>query len=211
MGAQAIPDVDTEFISLAGKTIAPCDGCSDCLEKGECVIKDDMTPIYPKLLEADAIVVGSPVYYGTVSGLCKAFMERVQGFGVHEKKLRFKVGGAISVAGSRSGGRELALMTIHMWCHINDMIPIGIVSPNSQLGVTGLGSLFDTKAVHEDKWQRQEGPVTATESAWLYGRKIATVTKIVQAGLKATALDMPDKPYGFLIEKDYPKELYTIE
>lgn len=71
----------TELVLLRNKNIKLCDGCLGCEaggkeRKGICKIKDDMQEIYPKLLNADVWVIGTPVYFGMVSGLLKNFMDR---------------------------------------------------------------------------------------------------------------------------------------
>ena len=106
LGAGSVAETSTEYIPLAGKVISPCNGCEDCLRAGRCVIEDDMQSLYDRLLAADAIIIGSPVYFGGPSALCKAFLERVEAFGIREKRLRLKVGGAIASGGSRNGGQE---------------------------------------------------------------------------------------------------------
>jgi multimeric flavodoxin WrbA len=73
--------VDTELILLRKSTIKGCDGCLSCdiggeARKGTCRINDDMQGIYPKLLEADAWALGTPVYFELLSGLLKNFMDR---------------------------------------------------------------------------------------------------------------------------------------
>jgi multimeric flavodoxin WrbA len=221
LGAREVAETTTEYASLAGKTVHPCDGCVSCLEAGRCVVEDDMQPLYGKLLAADVILVGSPSYFGSACSLCKAFMERVEGFGVSEKKLRLKVGGVITTAGSRNGGQETAAIGIHLWMHVNDMLPVGITTPVTQWGVAG-NTGFDTEDVHRDvlrftPWPANLGtPGRAVESmltkelAWIYGRKLATVATIVQAGLAASGLDLPDKPYGWSLPTEYPPELYEI-
>lgn len=72
---------ETELILLRNKNIKLCDGCLGCEaggkeRKGNCRIKDDMQDIYPRLLNADTWVIGTPVYFGMVSGLLKNFMDR---------------------------------------------------------------------------------------------------------------------------------------
>ncbi len=61
-----------ESIYLHGLDIRPCDACDLCLEQGECVIEDDMRPLYPKLAAADAILLASPIYWFTFSAQLKA-------------------------------------------------------------------------------------------------------------------------------------------
>lgn len=100
----------TELIQLAGKNIKYCLGCDDC--KCPCKIKDDMSKIYKKMIEADVIIIGSPVYYCNVSGLLKNFMDRCTCLTHPELKLEGKVGGAITVSGFFAGNAEAEY---HIW------------------------------------------------------------------------------------------------
>ena len=88
---------ETELYTIAGKEIKPCDGCWGCHSKGECHIKDDMQEIYPRLLEADGIIFGTPVYFYNMTGPGKSVIDRTIALG---PKLANKVGGIIAVAGS---------------------------------------------------------------------------------------------------------------
>jgi len=74
--------VDTYF--LHGMDIKPCDACAICREdiNAECVINDDMQKLYPKIREADALVIASPIYWFTVSAQTKLFMDRCYALGV---------------------------------------------------------------------------------------------------------------------------------
>jgi multimeric flavodoxin WrbA len=148
-------------------------------------------------------------------------MERVEGFGVSEKKLRLKIGGVITTAGSRNGGQETAAIGIHLWMHVNDMLPVGITTPVTQWGVAG-NTGFDTEDIHRDvlrftPWPKELGTpsrgvetMLTKELAWIYGRKLATVATIVRAGRTSSGLDLPDKPYGWNLPTEYPPELYEI-
>jgi multimeric flavodoxin WrbA len=208
MGAETLDGVTVEYVSLAGKRISACDGCLRCLDAGQCVIDDDMRPLYAAMLRADAIVLGTPVYYGSPAALCKAYMERVTGLGgLREKKLRLKVGGAIAAGGSRNGGQETTLQALHLWFHINDMLPVGITAPVTQWGVTSSGGLAEDdveRDVFELKMSGRTAP--ALGIAWMYGRKIATVASIVVAGRSATGFDLPDTPYGYELPEAFPAD-----
>ena len=57
--------------------IKPCIGCRKCVEKDRCVIDDDMQQIYNALKQADAVVLGSPIYMGQMSGQTKVFTDRL--------------------------------------------------------------------------------------------------------------------------------------
>ncbi len=215
-GAETIEGTTTEYVSLAGKRVSACDGCLRCLEPpvgaGHCVIDDDMQPLYPAMLRADAIVLGTPVYYGSPCALAKAFMERVTGLGIREKKLRLKVGGAIAAGGSRNGGQENTLAALHLWFHINDMLPVGITAPVTQWGVTSSGGLGEDDVEHDVFDLHMSGrTVPALGIAWMYGRKVATVSSIVVAGRAATGFDLPNSPYGYELPESFPSDVLHFE
>ena len=69
---------EVETVFLQGLKISPCRGCNTCQKDDTqgCAIKDDMQEIYPKLIEADAWVIASPVYWFTMSAQTKIFMDR---------------------------------------------------------------------------------------------------------------------------------------
>jgi multimeric flavodoxin WrbA len=72
---------ETELILLREKNIEWCDGCLSCEAGGEhrkgiCMIQDDMQEIYAKLVEADGLALGTPVYFELLSALLKNFMDR---------------------------------------------------------------------------------------------------------------------------------------
>ena len=73
--------IETEQVKLRKYRIKRCKGCLKCEEggehrKGECRIKDDMTDLLPRLRYADALVLGTPVYFDMLSGTLKNFMDR---------------------------------------------------------------------------------------------------------------------------------------
>jgi multimeric flavodoxin WrbA len=76
-----------ETIYLHGRDIAPCKACFTCQKKGStgCSIRDDMQAIYLKLIEADAWVIASPVYWFTMSAQTKIFMDRCFGLPAYHK------------------------------------------------------------------------------------------------------------------------------
>lgn len=92
-----------EFLRIADMKITPCDACWTCAKTGLCHIEDDMRTVYPKLLNADGIVVGSPVHMGyNVSGQGQIFFDRTFSLW-HQKLLNNKVGGCIAVSNRRGG------------------------------------------------------------------------------------------------------------
>ena len=147
----------TELISLAGLEIAECDGCDRCKEEGTrelpCPVHDDdMTPLYGKLASADGFVFASPVYFGSVSGIMKTFMDRFIPFyndsgSMSELKaaLRFKPAGAIAVGGGRNDGIEAVLYTFYRFFLYNDMIVVGTAGTPDSASNLGGAVLSDSK------------------------------------------------------------------
>ena len=73
---------ETELIHLYDLEYKGCRSCFACKTKGgksygKCAVKDELQPILRKVEEADAIILGSPIYWGTVSGEMRSFMERL--------------------------------------------------------------------------------------------------------------------------------------
>jgi multimeric flavodoxin WrbA len=75
-----------ESFYLHGMKIQPCTACDGCRRKKQkdCILKDDMTPLYSKLRQAEAIVIATPVYWFTVSAQTKLFMDRWYALGGDE-------------------------------------------------------------------------------------------------------------------------------
>jgi multimeric flavodoxin WrbA len=73
--------VDTELVLLRRQNIRGCDGCLSCEaggreREGLCRIEDDMREMRPRVVEADGLALGTPVYFEMLSGLLKSFMDR---------------------------------------------------------------------------------------------------------------------------------------
>lgn len=65
-------------LHLSDFTITPCKECHGCDTTGNCVVLDDMQKIYPKLLEADVVILASPIFFYGVTAWTKALIDRSQ-------------------------------------------------------------------------------------------------------------------------------------
>lgn len=93
--------VGTEFIRIADFNIKHCEGCRKCMEIGECAIReDDFSLVLEKLMKADLIIIGAPVYWDSPPGVMKDFIDRTHGFYTDHCRLSGKKVGIISVATS---------------------------------------------------------------------------------------------------------------
>ncbi len=73
----------TELIHLYDLNFRGCVSCFACKtiggeSYGRCTVKDDLTPIFEKVLETDVLILGSPIYFGSVTGEMQSFLERLQ-------------------------------------------------------------------------------------------------------------------------------------
>jgi multimeric flavodoxin WrbA len=118
-------EVDTEFISLAGKQIAPCIACLRCIEDNVCKVEDDMRDLREKIVEADAYVIGAANYYSVLNGLAHCFLERFYQFRHQEgKALTGKLGVAVGVGG---GMPDMPVQNIQKFFEYNQIECVGSV------------------------------------------------------------------------------------
>jgi multimeric flavodoxin WrbA len=94
---------EIEFVALSGKKIEGCLACTECGRNGKCVIEDDMQAIYPKMMAADGVIIGTPIYFGQMTSQTKGFIDRTYLLNKLGRKLEGKVGGVIAV-----GGRDMS-------------------------------------------------------------------------------------------------------
>ncbi len=132
--------IATGLVTLCGRKIEFCDGCEACWETGKCHQKDDVPEILEKMGGADAIIIGSPVYFGSVSAQTKALMDRtVQIYNPsHGKRLDGKIGAAVAVGNRRTGGQEHAISLIHNYFLINGMLVVGDGASSCHFGAMGV-------------------------------------------------------------------------
>ncbi|MFH0860558.1 MAG: flavodoxin family protein [Candidatus Altiarchaeota archaeon] len=119
--------LETEFIPLADLEVGYCTDCGVCRTGFECSIDDDVFPVLEKMSKADGMIVGSPVYFSSVSGKLKALFDRTLPLRRNGMMLSGKVGGAVAVGGSRNGGQEFTVRDIQNWMLLQEMTVVGDV------------------------------------------------------------------------------------
>ena len=158
--------LDTELIRLAGLDIKGCNDCQACKKEERCSIKDDLWPIYLKMKEADAIILASPVYFGSATPELKALMDRV-GYiaywngGIFERK----VGGPLVVA--ERSGQQFTIAQINFWFHI-----LGFFVPGSKV-YWNLAFGLEKGDVERDEW--------GLRAVWDFGKNVAFLVKKLKA------------------------------
>jgi multimeric flavodoxin WrbA len=119
--------VDTELVELAGNEIRGCMSCYVCfMEKnGTCVLKKDIVnECIGKMAEADAIILGSPAYFGDVTSEMKALIDRSGMVSqANGNMFRRKIGA--SVVAVRRAGAAHSLNTMNQFFLLSQMIVVG--------------------------------------------------------------------------------------
>jgi multimeric flavodoxin WrbA len=81
---------EVEFVQLSKIRMKGCQGCFSCKKRGgksygKCALKDGMTPLYGQIERADALILGSPLYFHAVTSDMKMFIERLYPYFGYEK------------------------------------------------------------------------------------------------------------------------------
>ncbi|MDI6717275.1 MAG: NAD(P)H-dependent oxidoreductase [Actinomycetota bacterium] len=121
---------------LEGQEKPYCEACSTpCI--GDCYEGTKLEEAFKTISKADAIVLGSPVYFGTVSAQLKAIFDKSRSLR-KEKALVGKVGAAVSVGSSRFGGQETTVRALHDIMMVHGMTVVSDSSLSMSVGHHGV-------------------------------------------------------------------------
>lgn len=109
--------IETELIHVGHENVPGCKSCSFCFNIDKCVYDDIVNEVAPKFEEADGLVVGSPVYYGSPNGTIISFMDRL--FYSAPYDMHMKVGAA--VVSARRGGNSASFDVLNKYFSISGM------------------------------------------------------------------------------------------
>jgi multimeric flavodoxin WrbA len=157
-------DIQVEIIKIGEKDFKGCTGCHSCKAAGRCVLSEpEFTEILEKMYEADGILLGSPVYYGGITGPMKSFLDRAF-FSSTTGQLRFKV--AASVVVLRRTGAMSAYEQLNNYLLASEML----VVPCQWMAVFGA----QPGEIQEDKEGLQRLRNLGKNMAWLLKMKEMT-------------------------------------
>lgn len=162
--------IDTELIELADFRI---NGNLAAGVTGPEGTQDDFPKLAPRLIapEVRGIIVGTPVYFGGMSSLCKAFLDRAILLWQKDFALSNKVAGVLACGGTRNGGQEVTIHAVQVALFCQEMILVGNGRPGPRIGAT--------------VWSGAEGGVLKDEfsmtTAKALGRRVAEVALRVNA------------------------------
>ena len=145
---------ETSKIWLGDKALRGCRGCYGCVEAKHCVVEDDFQPIFEAIMQADAILLGTPVSHASMTAEMKALLDRAGFSGRWAANAMKAKGESYQWAGSvfsgkvvapitvaRRTGQVLAFAELLTWAACNDCIIVGNTYWN--MGVAGKGGAIN--------------------------------------------------------------------
>jgi len=208
--ARTVTGIETELYEMAGKKIHHCIGCFKCLDKGSCVFKDDFQDFLRRYLEADGVIIGTPVYHMSVTSLLKSAIDRLGNVIIcsslyqNVKAPQFsKVCGALAVGYSRFGGQELALdFLVNHFLLMNNVAVSGATLAGNYIGAPGFSGTPPTKPLPKGHWMKSKDAALSDErniaSAMELGKRVAEMTKIVRVGMVTLKSELPEEYFETL-------------
>jgi multimeric flavodoxin WrbA len=166
--------VKTQILNLAQYNFKGCRDCGLCRDKLDCSQNDDFREEILPLLknpEIKGMILASPVYFGGLTSLMKAFLDRTVSFRRNGFIFENIVAGALTVGKSRNGGQELTAMDIVKYCLIHNMIMVSDASPTSHFGAMLWSG--HTDGIENDS--------TGIETAENIGKKVAEIVKKIHS------------------------------
>lgn len=110
--------IETELIHVGNQDVRGCIACGQCRKLGKCVFDDAVNEIAPKFAQADALVIGAPVYYSSPAGGAISFMDRLF-FSTFNIDKTMKVGAAVVTC--RRGGNTASFDVLNKYFSISGM------------------------------------------------------------------------------------------
>ena len=141
--------IQTELVQLAGTRLSGCIACLKCYEAKDmtCAVKNDvLNACVQKMVAADGILIGSPVYFADATATTKALIERAgMVTRVNDHALRRKVGAAVVAV--RRGGAVHSFDSINHFFQISEMVTIGSSYWNLAVGEPAGAVLEDAEGL----------------------------------------------------------------
>lgn len=168
--------IEVELIHVGNKNIRGCIACRKCASTGKCVFDDIVNDVAPKLAEADAFVIGAPVYFSSPAGGAISFMDRLFFSTLHTDKT-MKVGAAVVTC--RRGGNTASFDVLNKYFTMTGMP----VASSQYWNMVYGGSAEEVR-------QDAEGLQTMRT----LGRNMAFMMKSIQLGKEQFGLPQKEQP-----------------
>lgn len=143
---------------LQGMKLQGCKGCGGCYREGRCIFQDEVWSLYEELEGAKALVVSSPIYFTSITGQLKTFVDRAQPFWarkflLHERRITSLKKGFFICVGGMEGDKYFNHAALVVKSFFNS------------LGIQHQGDLFYSAIDDKGEIRERSGAIEAAERA----------------------------------------------
>ena len=166
-------EISGEIINLSDYSFQGCTGCEGCRKTFRCVLDDDMQLLYPRVMAADALILGSPTYFYNLTADMKAFIERFycfQVFSSHDRSVWSSINEVMGI-------RYAVVMAV---CEQDDEKDMGFTPEAISLPLEGLGYrvIQSVRILHLYAQGEAEKDGLAIDKARQAGAKLAETLRL---------------------------------
>lgn len=142
-----------DIVFLGDLEIEECDGCHTCWQGKECSKGDDMNDIYPKIIESDVIIFGTPVYWYGPTALMKGFIDRFVYFNCPENRAKIKGKSSVIAVPFEEESPETAAPVVTFFEKCFHYLQMKLVAKIIVPGVSKKGEILEKRDRLEEAYQ----------------------------------------------------------
>jgi len=146
-------DANGDIVFLNDLDIKECDGCHSCWKGNDCSKCDDMNNLYPKIIESDIIIFGTPVYWYGPTALMKAFLDRFMYFNCPENREKIRGKKAILAVPFEEDSIETAEPLIKMFEKSFEYLEMVLIEKIIVPGVGKKGEVLEKQEILESCYE----------------------------------------------------------
>lgn len=132
----------TEMLFLNDLNIRECDGCHICWKGKRCSKKDDMHEIYPKIIQSDIIVFGTPVYWYGPTALMKCFIDRFVYFNCSQNREKIRGKSAVIAVPFEENNPQTASLLVKFFEKSLKYLEMKVIGKIMVPGVSSSGDIL---------------------------------------------------------------------
>ena len=141
------------ILFLDDLAIQECNGCHVCWEGKECSKDDDMNSIYPRIIESDAIIFGTPVYWYGPTALMKVFIDRFVYFNCPENREKIKGKPVVLAVPFEEEDPETAALLVAFFEKSLGYLEMNLIGTILVPGVTRKGEIKEKEAKLQEGYE----------------------------------------------------------
>jgi multimeric flavodoxin WrbA len=142
-----------DILFLNDLAIKECNGCHTCWEGKECSKNDDMNRIYPQIIESDAIIFGTPVYWYGPTALMKGFIDRFVYFNCPENREKIKGKPAVLAIPFEEEDPQTAALLVSFFEKSLEFLEMNLIGTILVPGVTRKGEIKEKGAKLQEAYE----------------------------------------------------------